>query len=72
MPRNLPELSANESKVYDELRRRGYPSQSKDLGRTCFGRGRKLEQAHSWARNSLRGLMRKGLVKQIARGVYQS
>jgi hypothetical protein len=64
----ITKVNAKEAKVLSQLNHGSDPLKISDIAK-CF-KGKTKAQANSWVRNSLRRLVRGGLVKQVSRGTY--
>lgn len=64
----ITKVNAKEAKVIAQLNHDSDPQKITDIAK-CF-KGKVKSQANSWVRNSLRRLVRGGLVKQVSRGTY--
>lgn len=62
-------MNANEKLVYHALSRNKELT-LEELAKKCFG-SKPAKKANSWARNSLRRLVRSGMVKKADRGTYR-
>ena len=67
-PVKITKVNLKESKVIEQLNHGSEPQKISEIAK-CF-KGKSKAQANSWVRNSLRRLVRGGLVKQVQRGTY--
>jgi hypothetical protein len=67
-PLQITKVNLKESKVIEQLNHGSEPQKISEIAK-CF-KGKSKAQANSWVRNSLRRLVRGGLVKQVQRGTY--